>query len=216
MTWKEALHDIKEQETFKTLLKQITHEYNNHTVYPPIHDLFKVFEVTDFDNVKIVILGQDPYHGPAQANGLAFSVNRDVKIPPSLKNIYKEMHDDLNVPIPEHGDLTNLAKEGVMLLNTTMSVQEGKPGSHRHIDWDWFTGEVIKKLSEDKKPKVFLLWGRHAQGKAMLIDENTHLTLKAPHPSPLSAYRGFFGCRHFSKANRFLKENGRPPVSFKV
>ena len=216
MTWKEALRDIKEQETFKTLLKQITHEYNHHTVYPPIGDLFKVFEVTDFDNVKIVILGQDPYHGPAQANGLAFSVNRGERIPPSLKNIYKEMHDDLNVPIPEHGDLTSLAKEGVMLLNTTMSVEEGKAGSHRNIGWDWFTGEVIKKLSEDKKPKVFLLWGNHAKAKESLIDQTTHLVLKAPHPSPLSAYRGFFGCRHFSRANRFLKENGRSPVSFEV
>ena len=216
MTWKEVLEDIKKSDAFKVLLKRITHEYNTQSVYPSIHDLFRDFKITDFDTVKIVILGQNSYHEKGQVNGLAFSVNKGVRIPPSLRNIYKELHEDLSVPIPHHGDLTKLAHEGVMLLNTTMSVEEGKPGSHRNMGWEWFTGEVIKRLSEDDKPKVFLLWGNHAKAKETFIDQGKHLVLKAPHPSPLSAHRGFFGCRHFSKANRFLKENGRTPVSFKV
>lgn len=216
MSWKGALQPIKENPMFKDLLKRVDHVYKTKTVYPPKEALFKAFEITPFENVKIVILGQDPYHQPDQAMGLAFSVNRHVRVPPSLKNIYKELCDDLEARIPNHGDLTKLAKEGVLLLNTTLSVEEGRPGSHKNIGWGWFTDEVIKVLSNDKTPKVFLLWGNHSISKESLIDEKTHLVLKAPHPSPLSVYRGFFGCKHFSKANQFLRENGRTPVFFEV
>ncbi|MFW6285033.1 MAG: uracil-DNA glycosylase [Bacillota bacterium] len=215
-TWHEAIGPYKKTDAFKTLLKRVNEAYANKTVYPPKDKVFRAFELTPLEDVKIVILGQDPYHQPNQANGLAFSVAPETEVPPSLKNIFKELHQDLNLPIPKVGDLTPWAKEGVLLLNTTLTVEASRPASHKGFGWEAFTDEVIKRLSEHEKPKVFMLWGAHAKKKASAIDASRHLILKAAHPSPLSAHRGFFGCRHFSKANAFLKHKGRPPVDFRL
>ncbi|MFP4078255.1 MAG: uracil-DNA glycosylase [Candidatus Izemoplasmataceae bacterium] len=215
-TWHSAIGPYKKTDAFKTLLKRVNAAYQAKTVYPPKEKVFRAFELTPLEDVKIVILGQDPYHQPSQANGLAFSVEKDAQVPPSLKNIFKELNQDLNLPMPSVGDLSPWAKEGVLLLNTTLTVEDSKPASHRHFGWEAFTDEVIRALSEHEKPKVFMLWGAHAKAKASRIDASRHRILKAPHPSPLSAHRGFFGCRHFSKANAFLKESGRAPVDFRL
>lgn len=185
-------------------------------IFPPGKHIFRAFEKTPFDAVKVVILGQDPYHGPGQANGLAFSVSREVPLPPSLKNIFKEIHDDLGLPASDfrHGCLDAWADQGVLLLNSVLTVEKNRAGSHQKKGWEIFTNRVIDLLGESERKIVFLLWGSYAQKKGELIDKGKNLVLAAPHPSPLSAHRGFFGCKHFSKCNNFLKSEGEEPISW--
>ena len=185
-------------------------------IFPPGKDIFRAFEKTPFDAVKVVILGQDPYHGPGQANGLAFSVSREVPLPPSLKNIFKEIHDDLGLPASNfrHGCLDAWADQGVLLLNSVLTVEQNRAGSHQKKGWEIFTNRVIDLLGESERKIVFLLWGSYAQKKGELVDKGKNLVLAAPHPSPLSAHRGFFGCKHFSKCNNFLKSGGEEPISW--
>lgn len=186
------------------------------TIFPPGSLIFNAFNTTPFDRLKVLLLGQDPYHGAGQAHGLSFSVQDGVKPPPSLVNIYKELHEDIGVPIPSHGNLTHWAEQGVLLLNASLTVRANEPMSHAKIGWADFTDAVIKKVSDDKRNVVFLLWGKFAQEKQVLIDETKHLVLKAAHPSPYSANAGFFGCRHFSKANAYLMEHGIDPIDWKL
>ena len=185
-------------------------------IYPPSEDLFSAFEATPLEKVKVVILGQDPYHEPGQAHGMCFSVRPGVEIPPSLQNIYQELHDDLGCDIPDNGYLMKWAGQGVFLLNTVLTVRAHQAGSHRGIGWEEFTDAAIRALNAEDRPIVFLLWGRPAQQKMPLLDNPKHLILTAPHPSPLSAYRGFFGCRHFSRANAFLAANGLEPIDWQI
>lgn len=212
--WQKIIESEIKKEYFNNLIKYLCKEYNNSTVYPPKNQIFKALALTPFKNIKIVILGQDPYYKPNQANGLSFSVNKGVKLPPSLKNIYKELENDLNISTPNHGDLTQWAKEGVLLLNSTLTVENSKPNSHKDIGWQKFTDYIIKSINEKNDPVVFMLWGGFAISKSYLVNENIHKVLTAPHPSPLSAYRGFFNCKHFSKANNFLKNKGISPVNW--
>lgn len=191
-------------------------EYNTRIVYPPAEELFTAFHLTPLGKVKCVILGQDPYHEPGQAHGLCFSVKKGVAIPPSLVNIYKELHDDLGCRIPDHGYLTKWAEQGVLMLNTLLTVRAHQAFSHKDIGWETFTDAAIRAVNGQDRPIVFLLWGAPAQKKAALLDNPKHLVLKAPHPSPLSAYRGFFGCRHFSQANQFLTEHGEMPIDWQI
>lgn len=193
---------------YKDLRTFLASEYRTQTVYPPMDDIFNAFKLCAYEDVKVVILGQDPYHGPGQAHGLAFSVKKGVEVPPSLKNIYKELSSDIDFVPPEHGFLESWARHGVFLMNATLTVRRGQPLSHRGKGWETFTDHVISLLSAREKPMVFLLWGSNARSKRSLIDASRHLVLEAPHPSPLSAFAGFFGCRHFSKANAFLKAHG--------
>ena len=187
------------------------------TIYPPPSDVFNAFDLTELDKVKVVILGQDPYHGPHQAHGLCFSVLPQVKTPPSLKNIYKELASDIeNFAIPNHGFLQSWAKQGVLMLNTVLTVEQGQAHSHAKIGWEQFTDTVIQQMSEHRQGIIFLLWGSHAQKKGQLIDKHKHIILTAPHPSPLSAHRGFLGCRHFSKTNQLLIEQGIEPICWQV
>jgi len=216
MTWQAVLNPIMNKPHIKKLLNNVDYLYNQEIIYPSKNDLFKAFEITPYERLKIVILGQDPYHDKDQAMGLAFSVPKDVKIPPSLKNIYKELQDDLAIKTPNHGDLTSWAKEGVLLLNTTFTVQAHQPLSHKDLGWEDFTNDVIKSLNDYPEPLVFMLWGNHAKSKQSLIKNTKHLVLTASHPSPLGAYRSFFGCQHFSKANDYLVKHGRKPVDFKL
>ena len=185
-------------------------------IYPNNDQIFSAFNETSFDNVKAVIIGQDPYHGPNQAHGMCFSVKPGIKPPPSLVNIYKELHEDIGLEVPEHGYLQSWAKEGVLLLNSILTVEESKAGSHKGKGWERFTDEVIKILNEKKENLVFFLWGNPAQKKGALIDQNRHLVLRSVHPSPLSAYRGFLGCKHFSKANEYLYSKALTPISWKL
>ena len=184
------------------------------TVYPANENIFRATELTPIDTVKVVILGQDPYHGEGQAHGLAFSVQKGMRVPPSLKNIYKELQSDIGMTPPEHGFLEGWAKQGVLLLNTTLTVEAGQAASHAGQGWEEFTDSIIKQVNVCNHPVVFMLWGSHAQKKANMIDRDKHLILTAPHPSPLSAHRGFLGCRHFSKANEFLKQNGQKEIDW--
>lgn len=184
--------------------------------FPNKENTFKALELTPLENVKVVILGQDPYHGEGQANGLAFSVNKDIKIPPSLKNIYKELNTDLNIEIPTHGDLTHWAKQGVLLLNSVLTVEPGRPGSHANIGWERYTDQIIKQISTEKEHIVFILWGKYAESKKYLIDESKHLTIISTHPSPFSARKGFFGSKPFSRANAFLIEKGMDPIDWEI
>ncbi len=184
-------------------------------VYPPTNLIFSAFNITHFNNVKVVILGQDPYHGENQANGLSFSVPKDIKIPPSLKNIFKEIQKDLNLPIPNHGCLRQWAEQGVLLINATLTVEKSNPGSHQNKGWEKFTDKVIDILNVNTQGLVFMLWGGYAQKKGVRIDTNKHLILTSPHPSPLSAYRGYFGCGHFSLANRYLASQGQSAIDWK-
>ncbi|QEC44842.1 uracil-DNA glycosylase [Pseudobacter ginsenosidimutans] len=215
-SWKVALKN----EFTKTYFLEIatflrTEKMTGKTIYPPGGQIFNAFNLTHFDNVKVVILGQDPYHGAGQAHGLCFSVAPGIKPPPSLVNIFKEMHSDLGLPIPNHGTLTKWAEQGVLLLNASLTVRAGEPMSHAKIGWAQFTNSVIKKISDEKKNVVFLLWGKFAQEKQELIDVTRHhLILKAAHPSPFSADSGFFGCKHFSKTNQFLVQNGIDPIDW--
>lgn len=198
------------------LRKFLTNEYSNYTVYPNMNDIFNAFKYTAYKDIKVVILGQDPYHNVNQAHGLCFSVQKGVKIPPSLINIYKELHTDLNCNIPEHGNLTKWAKQGVFMLNTVLTVREHEANSHKNKGWETFTDYVISLINQKNEPVVFLLWGKPAQSKISLITNPKHLILKAPHPSPLSAYQGFFGCEHFSKTNKFLIENNLKPIDWQI
>lgn len=186
------------------------------TVYPPMPEVFNALNHTSFENVKVVILGQDPYHGPNQAHGLCFSVQPGVKIPPSLLNMYKELVTDVGITMPDHGHLTAWADQGVLLLNATLTVVEGNAGAHQGKGWETFTDKVIQSINEQREGVVFLLWGSYAQKKGQFIDKNKHFVLKAPHPSPLSAHRGFFGCRHFSQANQYLVSKGVQPINWQV
>jgi len=193
---------------FSELIEFIKSECQQHTVYPPGKEIFKAFDYCDFEQVKVVIIGQDPYHGPGQANGLCFSVREGVRVPPSLANIFKEIHADLGKPIPSTGNLERWAEQGVLLLNATLTVRASSPGSHQNKGWEIFTDAVIKALSDQKENLVFLLWGAYAQKKGEVIDRNKHLVLMSAHPSPFSADRGFFGGKHFSKANAYLQGKG--------
>lgn len=200
--WKEALSPVLHSNVFSNLENHLNS--TTATVFPPKDKIFHAFQLTPLKEVKVVILGQDPYHGEGQANGLAFSVKKGVKIPPSLRNIFKELADDCDITSPTHGDLSHWGKQGVLLLNTTLTVESGKANSHRHIGWDKVTDCAISAVNSLETPVVFMLWGNHAIQKKSLISSDRHLVLTSVHPSPLSAHRGFFGCKHFSKANTFL------------
>tara|TARA_Y100001935_G_scaffold206937_1_gene176159 strand:+ start:617 stop:1282 length:666 start_codon:yes stop_codon:yes gene_type:complete len=206
-SWYELLKDEFEKDYFLKLRQFIKNEYKTKQIFPHPKNIFKAFELTPVNDVKVVILGQDPYHGADQAHGLAFSVQENIKIPPSLSNIYKELYDDLNIPIKRSGNLEYWAKQGVLLLNSVLTVESGKANSHKNIGWEKFTESVISLISKKKEILVFLLWGNYAHKKEDFIESNNHLILKSVHPSPLSAYNGFFGSKHFSKANNFLKKN---------
>lgn len=197
---------------FAELSAFVKGEYQSTTVYPPPKCIFNAFDLCPFDKVKVVILGQDPYHGVGQAMGLCFSVPTGVRLPPSLQNVYKELRTDIGVPIRETGDLTHWAEQGVLLLNATLTVRAGEPGSHQKRGWEQFTDGAIKTLSDEREHLVFILWGNYARAKKDLIDMNKHLVLEAPHPSPFSAHTGFFGCRHFSKANAYLQTHDMEPI----
>ena len=204
--WKSVLMDQFQSSYFRTLKEFLEEEKKKYTLYPPGNLIFNAFQRTPFDRVKVVILGQDPYHGKGQAHGLCFSVPQGIPKPPSLVNIFKELHSDLGIPIPEHGNLEKWADQGVLLINATLTVRDSQAGSHQKRGWETFTNHVIEVVSQEKSGVVFLLWGRFAQAKESLIDNGKHLILKSAHPSPLSAYNGFFGCRHFSKTNDYLKK----------
>ena len=204
--WKSVLMDQFQSPYFRTLKEFLVEEKKKYTLYPPGRHIFNAFQRTPFDRVKAVILGQDPYHGKGQAHGLCFSVPQGIPKPPSLVNIFKELHSDLGIPIPEHGNLEKWADQGVLLINATLTVRDSQAGSHQNRGWETFTNRVIEVVSQEKSGVVFLLWGRFAQAKESLIDSGKHLILKSAHPSPLSAYNGFFGCRHFSKTNDYLKK----------
>jgi uracil-DNA glycosylase len=207
-SWKRKLEKEFEKEYFVQLTQFIRNEYATQTVYPPGSEIFRAFDSCPFDNVKVVIIGQDPYHGAGQANGLCFSVRDGVRQPPSLQNIFKEIRSDLGKPIPKSGDLERWARQGVLLLNATLTVRGSSPGSHQNKGWETFTDSVIRAVSDVKTNVVFLLWGAYAQKKGEIIDRSKHLVLMSAHPSPFSADRGFFGCKHFSKANEYLKSKG--------
>ncbi len=215
--WASALGPEYKKEYYKKLYTKVVEEYNSGgTIFPPADDIFNAFHLTPLSEVKCVIIGQDPYHDVGQAHGLCFSVRPDVKIPPSLENIYKEIHDDIGCYIPNNGYLVKWAEQGVLLLNSVLTVRAHQAFSHQGIGWEQFTDAVMDILNEQNRPIVFLLWGRPAQQKAARLNNPNHLILKAPHPSPLSAYRGFFGCRHFSKANAFLEEHGLQPIDWQI
>ncbi len=213
-SWKNELKDEFETDYFKNLSEKVREAYLSRTVYPPPKLVFNAFNLCPFDKVEVVIIGQDPYHGPGQAHGLCFSVQDGVVTPPSLKNIYKEIKDDLGKDIPPSGNLERWAKQGVLLLNATLTVEQAEAGSHQGWGWEQFTDAAIKKVSDHKEGVVFMLWGRYAQNKASLIDESKHLVLRAAHPSPLSAYNGWFGSKHFSKANQYLKSKGKKEIDW--
>jgi uracil-DNA glycosylase len=211
-SWKSQLHDEFNKPYFNQLVQFVKEEYSSKTIYPPSKMIFNAFNYTPFNKVKVVIVGQDPYHQPNQAHGLCFSVNDGIRIPPSLVNIYKEINLDLGTPIPTSGNLERWAKQGVLLLNATLTVREGAAGSHQGKGWEQFTDSVIDLLSKNRNDLVFMLWGSYAQKKGATIDQNKHMVMKSPHPSPLSAHRGFFGNKHFSRANEYLVLNGKSPI----
>lgn len=213
-SWKNVLNDEFNKEYFIKLKEYLVEEKKKYTVYPPGSQIFAAFNHTPFNSVKVVILGQDPYHGPGQAHGLCFSVPKGIPAPPSLQNIFKELNNDLGLPIPNHGNLEKWAKQGVLLLNATLTVRANQAGSHQNKGWETFTDAAIKALSEHHKGLVFILWGNYAQAKTRIIDASKHFILTAPHPSPLSASRGFFGCKHFSKTNRLLTSIGKDPIDW--
>lgn len=212
--WKEVLASTFQQEYFQDLVAFVKDEYSKGLVFPPGKEIFNAFDFCPLDQVKVVILGQDPYHGPGQAHGLSFSVKEGQSFPPSLLNIFKEIKADLGKDMPPHGDLSRWAQQGVFLLNATLTVRAHQAGSHQKRGWEEFTDSVIQAISDKKEHVVFLLWGAYAQKKSSLIDSSKHMILKAPHPSPLSAHRGFLGCRHFSKANTYLESQGLEPINW--
>lgn len=207
-SWKTRLQGEFEAEYFQELTAFVKSEYQSYQIFPQAKNIFNAFDLSPFENTRVVILGQDPYHGEGQAHGLCFSVQEGTRIPPSLQNIFKEIKDDLNIEIPSHGCLSRWAEQGVLLLNATLTVQAHQAGSHQKKGWEEFTDAVINLLSEQKEKLVFLLWGAYAQRKGELIDKSKHHVLESPHPSPFAAHRGFFGNKHFSKTNAYLKENG--------
>ena len=214
--WLEALKDEFKKDYYKQLFEKVNEEYRTRLIFPPANDIFNAFHLTPLKDVKVVILGQDPYHGNNQAHGLCFSVKPEVEIPPSLVNIYKELHDDLGCTIPDHGYLVKWAKQGVLMLNTVLPVRAHQANSHRGIGWEEFTDAAIRVLNTQDRPIVFILWGRPAQMKKAMLNNPKHLILEAPHPSPLSSYRGFFGSRPFSKTNQFLEANGVEPIDWQI
>ena len=214
--WDKILEKEYQKDYFKEIIKYITTEYKNKTVYPKENEVFNAFRYTDYNNVKVVILGQDPYHGPNQAEGLSFSVSNEVKKPPSLINIFKELESDLKIPFPEANSLKPWAKQGVLLLNAVLTVEEHKPTSHSGIGWETFTDEVIKILNEKEEPIVFILWGAYARKKKELITNKKHLVIESAHPSPFSARNGFFGSKPFSKTNEFLKKNNIKEIDWRI
>ena len=212
--WDGILADEWEKPYYRQLHSFLKEEYSKTRIYPDMYDIFNALKYTSFADTRAVIIGQDPYHGPGQAHGLCFSVKKGVPLPPSLVNIYKEITDDLGVTMPQHGELTGWAKQGVLLLNTVLTVRAGQPNSHKDKGWEIFTDRVISELNRKETPIVFLLWGANAEKKARVITNPIHKKLITVHPSPLSAYRGFFGCRHFSKANEILISSGQPPIKW--
>ncbi len=215
--WDELLADEFSKEYYLYLREFLIAEYNTYQIYPPMQDIFNALKYTSYSDVKAVILGQDPYHGYGQAHGLCFSVKRGVPIPPSLKNIFKELSDDLGIEAPRHGELTSWAKNGVLMLNTTLTVREGQPNSHykQNDRWELFTNRVIELLNEREQPMVFILWGSNARRKKTLITNRNHLILECAHPSPFSV-TGFWGCKHFSQTNEFLQANGIAPIDWRI
>lgn len=214
--WLQPLQKEFKKPYYRKLYDTVKREYSTYQVFPPADDIFNAFHLTPLSEVKVVILGQDPYHNVNQAHGLCFSVQPTVEIPPSLENIYKELHDDLGCKIPNNGYLVKWAKQGVLLLNTVLTVRAHQANSHQNIGWEQFTDAVIEILDQQDRPMVFLLWGKPAQRKKAMLHNPNHLILEALHPSPLSAYRGFFGCRHFSKTNQFLEEHGLTPIDWQI
>ena len=213
-SWDDILADEFKKEYYLKLREFLKYEYSHFTVYPDMHDIFNSLKYTPYENVKAVIIGQDPYHGPGQAHGLCFSVNDGVPFPPSLQNIFKEIHDDLGTPIPATGNLTRWAEQGVLMLNATLTVRAHQAGSHQRKGWEEFTDAAIRALAEKRKHLVFILWGSYAQKKGAFIDRNKHLVLTSVHPSPLSAYNGFFGNKHFSRTNDYLKTHGKTEIAW--
>lgn len=213
-SWEKVIGEEFKKNYFEKLTQFVKKEYLSNTVYPEGKNIFRAFELCPFEDVKVVIIGQDPYHGPKQANGLCFSVNDEMLLPPSLQNIYKEIETDLEVERPTKGNLDNWARQGVLLLNATLTVRANTPGSHQNQGWEEFTNAVIKAISDKKENIVFLLWGKYAQDKGTIINNKKHHVLTAPHPSPFSAHSGFFGCKHFSKTNKYLKSISKEPIDW--
>ena len=214
--WDEILKDEFEKPYYKELRQFLKKEYSSGTVYPDMHDIFNALKASSFKDTKVVILGQDPYHEPNQAHGLCFSVLKGVPAPPSLQNIYKELADDIGFKIPSHGQLTKWAEQGVLMLNTVLTVRRGQANSHKGMGWEQFTDRVISELNKKDTPVIFFLWGSPAKTKAQIINNPLHIKLTCVHPSPLSAYRGFFGCKHFSKTNELLIKNGLTPIDWQI
>lgn len=214
--WLKPLSDEFKKPYYKELYNKVVEEYSSHKIFPPSDEIFNALSYTELSKVKVVIIGQDPYHNNGQAHGLCFSVKPDVDIPPSLVNIYKELQDDMNCYIPDNGYLKKWADQGVLMLNSVLTVRAHNANSHQGIGWEHFTDAVIRVLNEQDRPIVYLLWGKPAQNKAAQVSNPRQLLLKAPHPSPLSAYRGFFGCKHFSKCNEFLEKNGIEPIDWQI
>ena len=215
-SWDEILKEEYQKDYFKNIAMFINKEYREKTIFPPKSNILRAFKLTDYDNVKVVILGQDPYHGINEANGLAFSVSKGVRLPPSLQNIYKELYNDLGITVSSNGDLEKWAREGVLLLNSVFTVEKDKPASHKNIGWEQFSDEVIKKVNEKNTPVVFILWGSFAKSKAKYITNPIHLVITSPHPSPFSAYSGFFGSKPFSRTNEFLRKNNIKEIDWKI
>lgn len=214
--WDKIIGEEFEKPYYRELRSFLKTEYQSNKIYPDMFDIFNALRQTSFEDTKVVILGQDPYHGAGQAHGMCFSVKKGVQPPPSLKNIYKELINDVGIPMPSHGELTAWAKQGVLLLNTVLTVREGQPNSHKGKGWEIFTDCIIEKLNLKQSPVIFMLWGNNARAKGALITNPKHILLQAPHPSPLSAHSGFFGCRHFSKANEILMQSGRAPIDWSI
>ena len=215
-SWDILLKDEFQKPYYLNLRKFLVQEYKTQTIYPNMNDIFNALKYTDYKDVKVVMLGQDPYHQPNQAHGLCFSVKKGVKAPPSLQNMYKEIYAEYGYPIPDHGELTYWAEQGVLMLNTVLTVRESQPNSHKGMGWEVFTDNIISLLNARPEPMVFLLWGANARAKKKLITNPNHLVLESAHPSPLSAYNGFFGNNHFKKANEFLKSKGRPEIDWQI
>ncbi|WP_238650266.1 uracil-DNA glycosylase [Paenibacillus piscarius] len=214
--WDKVLQEETEKPYFQELRYALAREYKQYNVYPPKDKLFSALKLTPYSKTRVVILGQDPYHGAGQAHGLSFSVEPGVRVPPSLRNIYTELHSDLGLAIPNHGSLLHWAEEGVLMLNAVLTVREGQPNSHKGLGWETFTDAIMEKLNERTEPMVFILWGSHAQLKGAAIDRSRHMVIQSPHPSPFSAHRGFLGSRPFSRANQFLEEHGLRGIDWSI
>jgi len=215
-SWDQILKDEFEKEYYQKIRKFLVYEYNHYKIFPDMHDIFNALKMADYNDIKVVIIGQDPYHEEGQAHGLCFSVQKGIATPPSLVNIYKELQSDLGCFIPNNGFLEKWAKQGVLLLNNVLTVRKGQANSHKTCGWEIFTDRVIMELNKREKPIVFMFWGANAKKKELLVTNKNHFILKAAHPSPLSAYNGFFGCKHFSKANEFLEKNNITPIDWQI